>query len=165
MLQGQHVNCCIIYLFTFSGVFLHRIISLCFDTVTLKKKKTTEKKTNCIKFSDLKKEWWLFCFFLFFLFRFAFLYMYFVPKVLFTDVNNSMSSAICLEFLATFRRKALFLKTICRYWSGERPHLSALLLQLPPVCAFPPSVSLLDYFSLLPEEGAIVSCSCSASQQ
>lgn len=51
------------------------------------------------------------------LFHFAFLYMYFVPKVLFTYVNNSVSSAICLETLTMFRIRLLFLKRVCRYWS------------------------------------------------
>lgn len=78
--------------------------NLCFDTVTLKKNKL-------YKVSDMKRKKMAV------LFHFAFLYMYFVPKVLFTSVNNSVSSAICLEILTVFRIRPLFLKRVCRYWS------------------------------------------------
>lgn len=78
---------CIIYHFNF--VFA-QYTNLCFDTVTLKKNKL-------YKVSDMKRKKMAV------LFHFAFLYMYFVPKVLFTCVNNSVSSAICLETLTMFR--------------------------------------------------------------
>lgn len=84
MLRGQHV----IVLFTFFVFVSAQYTNLCFDTVTLKK---------LYKVSDMKRKKMAV------LFHFAFLYMYFVPKVLFTCVNNSVSSAICLETLTMFR--------------------------------------------------------------
>lgn len=81
---------CNIYQFYFCFVF-KPYTNLCFDTVTL-------KKSKLYKVSDTKRRKKLL-----FLFHFAFLYMYFVPKVLFTSVNNSVSSAICFEILTVFR--------------------------------------------------------------
>lgn len=69
--------------------------NLCFDTVTL-------KKSELYKVSNMKRKK------VAVLFHFAFLYMYFVPKVLFTSVNNSVSSAICLEILTMFRIRPCF---------------------------------------------------------
>ena len=73
MLRGQHVI--VVYNLPFFVLFVFaQYTDLCFDTVTLKK---------LYKVSDMKRKKMAV------LFHFAFLYMYFVPKVLFTSVNNS----------------------------------------------------------------------------
>lgn len=87
-------------------VFFAQYTNLCFDTVTLK------KKQNCIKLVIRKEKKWLF--------YFIFLHSctcIFVPKVLFTCVNNSCEQ--CHTFgdpHRVLKKKALFyLKRVCKY--------------------------------------------------
>lgn len=105
------------------------------------------------------------------IFHFAFLYMYFVPKDLFTYVNNSVSSAICFCFLDVFWKSVCWYRYRCTCWSPKAKwcgiacvNLSSMLLQ-----PHQASDSELDanqgYFSYLPEEGAVVPHGCIASQQ
>lgn len=102
MFSRTSCHCRVYFTFYFC---LSQYTSLCFDTVTLKKSKL------CKVDSDMKK--------MAVLFPFAFLYMYFVPKLLFTYVNNSVSSAICSEIFTMFRIRPCF----GRGFAGSDLHL------------------------------------------
>lgn len=68
------------------------------------------------------------------IFHFAFLYMYFVPKDLFTYVNNSVSSAICFCFLDVFWKSVCWYR--CVPVGLRRQNDAVLLVLICPLCFF-----------------------------
>lgn len=127
-------------LFTVVFVFAH-YTSLCFDTVTLKKSKLYR-----VRYEKRKK--------MAVIFHFAFLYMYFVPKDLFTYVNNSVSSAICFCFLDVFWKSVCWYR--CVPVGLRRQNDAVLLVLICPLCFF--SLIRPQTLSLMLTRGISVIC-------
>lgn len=108
MLRGQHVI--VVFYLPFFRTGYQFVLWYCHS----------KENAYCIKLVVWKEKKWLF--------HFAFLYKYFVPKVLFTHVNNSVNSAICLESKALFLRSLLVL--ICTCWSQKARSCSIACINL-----------------------------------